>query len=215
VRGAGEAVVADHAVGDEIAGAGGDVVERHGPAEWLDRHDAELRVRLQRHAHDVALAPDRRVGEVEEPQSRLEAATDPDIHHPALAWGSLDDELEAEPSEAEGRAIDELAIGVGDAQNAARARALGIENAGQEPPAPLVRGCRRPRNRLGDGGNAIAGLGPERANRATRARCRGERELVRRDVHVGEVLAGAAERLEVREREPEAMNVTVPAAGPL
>ena len=40
VGGPGVAVVADDAVGDEVAGAGGDVEHRHVEAELLDRDDA-------------------------------------------------------------------------------------------------------------------------------------------------------------------------------
>ena len=76
VRRAGEAVVADDTVGDEVAGPGRDVVEPHRHAERLDGTTRVLRVGLQRHARDRALAGDRRIGRVEEPQPLAQAAAD-------------------------------------------------------------------------------------------------------------------------------------------
>ena len=83
---AGEAVVADHAVGDEVAGAGGDVVQAHRHAKRLDAHHARLCVRLQRDPLDRALAGDRWVGEVEEAQTFAKAAADPDACDAVWAW---------------------------------------------------------------------------------------------------------------------------------
>jgi hypothetical protein len=57
---AGEAVVADHAVGDEVAGTGSDV-EKMTLTDRLDRPHPELRVALQGNALDRALASDRGV----------------------------------------------------------------------------------------------------------------------------------------------------------
>ena len=67
VGGAGEAVVAHHAVRDEVAGAGGDVVEALRDAKGLDRRDPQVGLGLDREAVDVALTRDRRIGRVEEP----------------------------------------------------------------------------------------------------------------------------------------------------
>ena len=69
VGGASEAVVADDAVGDEVPGAGGDVVERELDSERLDRpRHSSLALALDRGARDRALAGDRRVDRVEEAQ---------------------------------------------------------------------------------------------------------------------------------------------------
>src|SRR5688572_10412048 len=68
MAGTGEAVVADDAIGDEVARLGGDVVEPHRHPERFDVHDLELRVRLYRLAFDVHLARDRGIDEVKEAQ---------------------------------------------------------------------------------------------------------------------------------------------------
>ena len=64
--GASKTVVRDDAVGDEVTGSGGDVVERQGTPERLDRRDLEVRERFQHLPLNRSLAGDRGIGEVEE-----------------------------------------------------------------------------------------------------------------------------------------------------
>src|SRR5689334_20937169 len=66
VSGAGEAVVADDTVGDEVAGARSDVVHGHLDAERLNRFDSQPRRTLERLTLDRSLARDRRIDREEE-----------------------------------------------------------------------------------------------------------------------------------------------------
>ena len=66
VGGAGVAVVADHTVGDEVLGPGGDVAHRQLATERLDRGDAQRRLRPHRLTLDVAVAGDGGGGRAEE-----------------------------------------------------------------------------------------------------------------------------------------------------
>ena len=92
VGGAGEAVVADDAVGDEVAGAGRDVVQAHRAAERLDAtHTRASRRVLSAVPSTVALARDRRVGEVEEAQPLAQPAADADAREPVGRRALLDD----------------------------------------------------------------------------------------------------------------------------
>ena len=51
--------------------------------------DAELRIAFDRATFQPELAPDRRVGEVEEPQLLLETAEDADVRHPVVTTAFL------------------------------------------------------------------------------------------------------------------------------
>ncbi len=79
VRRAREAVVAHHAVGDEVPGCGRDVVQLLCPAQGLDRRDAGAGIRLDRRSLDHQPAPDRGIGEMEEAQPLPQSATDADV----------------------------------------------------------------------------------------------------------------------------------------
>src|SRR5262249_9609601 len=73
VRPPGGAVVADHAVRDEVTAAGGDVVQRS-LAELLDDSDPSLDAAVDRVTLEVALAGDRRVGCMKKPEVLGEAS---------------------------------------------------------------------------------------------------------------------------------------------
>ena len=194
MRGTGEAVVADHAVGDEVARAGGDVVERHGPPERLDRDDAELRVALQRSALDrrtcAVIAGSM---SVEEAQPLLEPATDPDGTSGRSRVGLA--RRRSRTRSAEGRtsvrSISSQSV-LAMRRTPRAAAALRIEDAGQESLAASRRlGASRPRDQPRETAATrsrawvrIARIG------AMRARCRGERELIRRDVDMRKVTRG-------------------------
>ena len=81
--------MAHDAVGDEVAGAGRDIEEPHRLPERLDCDHAELRIAFDRATFQPELAPDRRVGEVEEPQLLLETAEDADVRHPVVTTAFL------------------------------------------------------------------------------------------------------------------------------
>src|SRR5437868_6599250 len=66
-----EAVVADHAVGDEITGARRDVIHRHLDPEIVDRDDSKLRLVLDRVAIDGSLPSGCRINGKEEAKMLL------------------------------------------------------------------------------------------------------------------------------------------------
>src|SRR3954462_8973379 len=74
----GEAVVADNAIGDEVAGAGCYVVQAHRLAERLDRNDAQLGIALDGLPMEVQLAGDGRARRVEETELLAESAFETD-----------------------------------------------------------------------------------------------------------------------------------------
>jgi hypothetical protein len=120
VSGAGEAVVAHDPVRDEVAGAGGDVVETP-LGEALDRLNAQLRIGLERSTGDRSLTGDRWIDHVEEPKVLTESATDPDIGHSVGSIRAVERDGEAEMPEAGSRPSDDFWVGIGDSENAARA----------------------------------------------------------------------------------------------
>src|SRR5262245_9356387 len=64
----GVAIVTDHAVSNEILGAGRDVIEPHGAAQRLDRNDSEPGRALHSLPRDISLAGDCRIDVVKETQ---------------------------------------------------------------------------------------------------------------------------------------------------
>ncbi len=138
MAGAGVAVVADHAVGDEILRARRDVVQPHGAAQRFDRNDAQSRLALHSLAGDVALSRNRGIHAVEEsqmlPQS-AEQADDNDGLIDSEATG-LDDELEIQCAQGLADPADDFQVGVGNAQDSAAIAALGIEDTGEKTGAP-------------------------------------------------------------------------------
>ena len=81
VRVPGEAVVADHSVGDEVPGAGGDVPERQLQPECLDADNLEGALMFQCATLDRPFTSDGRVGQVKEPEPGGEAPGQPDRPH--------------------------------------------------------------------------------------------------------------------------------------
>src|SRR6202008_1901086 len=104
--------------GDEFAVACGYVVQRQLHAERLDRDDPRVSVGLQRQTLERALARDRRVGQVEEPQPLLEAAANPDALEVVPLVAPVDHDVEPEAFEAFLGPMDERPVAVGDAQGA-------------------------------------------------------------------------------------------------
>ena len=92
----GEAVVADDAVGDEVARACRDVEHGDVETEWLHAGHAQVSVALDGDALDRAFPPDRRIDEVGEAQVLAETTADPhgldSIRQPRV----FDDGIEAE-----------------------------------------------------------------------------------------------------------------------
>src|SRR5262249_52886689 len=128
----GEAVVAHYAVGDEVAGPGGDVEHRQIQPERLDRYHVQPCVALDRDVVDRALAGDRRIGGVEEPEHLLQPAAQPDVGQvvgPVFAFGGR---AEAERGHGCDGPADDRPVGAGDAQ-AVAVTAFRVENAGEEP----------------------------------------------------------------------------------
>ncbi len=143
-----EAIVADHPVGDEIAGTRGDVEHLHRAAERLDRDDTELRLGLDCDAIDRPFAADGGVDALEQPELLAEPAKQPDVTHPDPVR-PLDRRSEAEPPQARHGATDHLCVPVRNPQ-ALAATSLGVEDPSQKPPGPLVVGCVRPADQLSD-----------------------------------------------------------------
>ncbi len=204
---AGEAVVAHDAVGDEVAGAGGDVVELALAGQRLDRDDTECGIRLQRAALEAALAADRGIDRVHEPQHVARSAAEA---HVAQRMGrrSLDDGVEPESPEAVRRPADHLRIGVGDPDDAVR-RPLRIEDAGEEPGPPSLRRPAGPLDQRADAVRPVARGRPDGLDRLSRAGRLGEGEAVGPDALERQVLLGPVQRLVIDEREAEPVDVSV------
>ena len=150
MRGAGEAVVADDAIGDEVARARRDVVEAHHYAEWADVHDAQFRARLERVARDRPLARDGGVRADEEAHPLGQAAADADVGQTVAARARLDRIVEAETSDTCPDPGQDLGIRIGDPDRVVGARALSVEDARDETLDPGHARQDRPLDELRD-----------------------------------------------------------------
>ena len=138
VRRPGEAVVADHAVGDEVAGAGRDVVHRDLDAEIARSTRHEVASLFIADPSMLPLAGDRRIDRVEEPQPLPETTEEANRDERPVSFVPLDREPEVEAPEA---VVIWSMISwslVEDSQDPAAAAPLGIEDAGQESLVPLL-----------------------------------------------------------------------------
>src|SRR6478735_9474399 len=127
VRGTGEAVVADDAVRDEVAGPGRDVEQLHCPVERLHRYDPQVRVAFHRTAFQPELSADRRIGEVEEPQLLSETAEYSNRGHPVVGPSLFGSIVESELLKTCARPRENDRIAVADPERFPTAGPLGIE----------------------------------------------------------------------------------------
>jgi len=203
---AGEAVVADDAVGDEVAGARRDVIEAQARAERLDRRNGQARVGLHRHVVDDDLAPAGRIEEVKEAQRLAQPAPQAHDAHVLGPAGSLDHAAKAERRHAGVDPADGGLAGVADPDDAAT-RPVGIEDARQKALSPLVaRGQRRAQERLETLALRLAArvdhVNLRRAPWAAIERQQGRVHATR-----VQVAPRALDRLVVSERQPERRHV--------
>ena len=91
----GEAVVADHAIGNEVSGPRRYVEHLHLTLQRLDLGDSQLRVRLDCNALDRAFPSDRRVDVLEETHLLAHPAQEPNVPD-AVGTGALDRDAEAQ-----------------------------------------------------------------------------------------------------------------------
>ncbi len=192
---AGEAVVADDAVGDEVAGAGGDVEQRPVLAERLDRDDADRG--LQVGAGDRAGAAAGGIGGVAEAQGLGGAAAQP-------GDAVLDRAVEVEALEAEHNGVHDRVVRA-DAQDTVLAAARRVEHAREEALRPVVARRDRPLDavavglrvplgaveRLRLGGQTAAHDAPQVAVAVVRGLLRARREPADADQPVADGQPGA------------------------
>ena len=202
VGGAGKAVVADHSVGDEIAGAGGYVVHRHIDPERLHGDHAEARVGLDCVTVDRALARDRGICRVKEAQPLWEA---PEKAHvgDAILPRLLDDRLEAKMLQAAHGPTDDLPIGVGDPQDAPTTGALRVEDTCEKALAPFAAREDWPLDELRDAFDSRLGGGPYRHGLTKLTDSFLKDEFVSRNLDARQVAARPPQRLDVGQGEPE------------
>src|ERR1700733_184493 len=115
MTGTGVAVVADDAVGDEVPGFRGDVVEPH-RLQRLDADDAQTRVALDRQAGDVELAGNRGADRVEEAQVLAQATGQSDDvdRFPVFVGKVCNNKVEVKSSQALANPFDDHRVGVGN-----------------------------------------------------------------------------------------------------
>ena len=183
VRRPSEAVVADHPVGDEVAGPGGDVVHRDVDARAARWRRPRAGIALDGHAVDGALAGDRRVHREEEPQVPAQPADA--AGRTATPFGrrrSSSDVAEPEPIEAAAASSRMISsIGVADAEDAPAVRCPRRRRSRPGTPAPVDRWIVRPRDEPPDRLDAGRRLRADRRDRRAASPTRREGELRRRD----------------------------------
>src|SRR3954453_4443127 len=111
--------------------------------------------------------------------------------------------VEAESSQAEGDPVHEYRVRVADPQDASAVAALGIEDAGQEPLAPVVLDPTRPLDQVANSLDARLRLRPDRCRLLVAMPGRHEDDFVRSDVRVGEEPSRSLQRLDVGQRGRE------------
>ena len=214
VRLAGEAVVADHAVGDEVSRSGGDVEHRDLDPQVLHLHHVQLRAGLDREARQVAFPRDGGVGQLEEPHALGQPAGDPHRPESVGLVVVLDHVGQPQCRHRLARAGDDLVVRVAYPEHATGVRALGVEDAREEALAPGVGGRGRPLDERRHGGVRVLTARPDRRHRAVLG-CRGcEGESRRGDAEPVEVAPAPVQRLLVNQREPEAVDLRAGAARP-
>src|SRR5437763_811523 len=116
VRGAGVAVVAHDAVGDEIARSGSDVEHRQFQTEGFNRNDSQGGIALQRGSLDDSFARNRRRNSMQEPESLSQPAADSDVARDVPPRRRLQHGIKSEPLERDTRFMKDARIRVRDAQ---------------------------------------------------------------------------------------------------
>lgn len=152
--------MADDAVGDEVARAGGDVVHRQLDAQRANRH--HLQLGAPRNGGTVQVPPpgDRRVDPTQEAKERPRPTEQP---HMAIGpTRGFDGEPEAQPAQRPGRPADDLLVAVRDQQLSAHDLAARVHDAGEETGTPGLVRVQRPAHDLADR--------PDRAARFPRRR---------------------------------------------
>jgi hypothetical protein len=131
---AGEAVVADDAVGDEVFGARRDVVEAHGLPEGLDADNAQLRVAFDGLVLQVQLASDCRTEGVKETKMLVKAAFEPNHKHRLVASSirAFKDVPESEAKQATRDPTQNLPICIRKAKDGLTKAARRVENSSQK-----------------------------------------------------------------------------------
>jgi hypothetical protein len=136
MRAPSEAVMADHAVRDEVPGARGDVIHRHLEAEVLDAGHPQVGVALDGDADDRARAPDGRIDETDEAEMLTEATAQTDRLDAAHRPRVLQHRLEPDLSECLPRVTEHRCVCMADAEDVLTPAPLGVEDAGKEPAVP-------------------------------------------------------------------------------
>ncbi len=143
VRAAGEAVMADDAVGDEVARARRDVEQIPNPRQRGDVHDPKIRCCLHRRTDDIEFSCNGRIHRREELMTTRQASDHSNAAYAARARG-LHDVGNAERIHTFFDQSDDVRVFVRYAQDPARAAALCIEHSTEEACEPgLVRRSRR------------------------------------------------------------------------
>ena len=201
--------MADHAVGNEVACAGGDVVEAHRHAERADRGHAQLGGGLEGAALDRALARDRRIGAEEEAHPLGEATAQTNRGHAIAGQRSrLSGIVKAKAAESCLDPRENLRIGVRDSKDVLAARTLGVEDAREEPLHPRQTGQDWPADQIRDALDVALCLRAYRSHRPVIAGSLRERELGRGHAEAREVLPGAVQRLGVSKGKAKSVYCT-------
>src|SRR5207248_11187130 len=116
-----------------------DVVHRHLDADVLDGDNPKPRLVLDRIAVDRALSCCRWVHGVEEPKMLLHSAGHTHSSYTVLAL-RLDNEWQAEATQAQREVLDDLDVLVADPQDSAAIAALCVEDPGKESLDPVETG---------------------------------------------------------------------------
>ena len=199
----GEAVVADHPVGDEVTRPGGDVVHGHFDAQGLDLRHVQLGVALERDTVDRALPGDGDIDGVEEPEHFPEPAAQPKKDEAVPPLGAFGLIGKTERRQRRGRAADDLGIGVGDAEYPLAVAALGVEDPRQEALLPVRRGRLGPGDQVPDRFHRASGGHVYRPHGLPLPMSFGEGALRRHDAEGAQAAAGPAQCLRVHQREAE------------
>src|SRR5580658_7814216 len=191
MTGTGVAVVADDAVGDEVPGFRGDVVEPH-RLQRLDADDAQARVALDRLTGDIELAGDCRTDCVEETQVLAQATGQSDDvdRFPALVVDMFHDEPETKDAQTPANPINYYCVGVGNAQDGLTEASFRVEYPREKTCGPFLRGTRRPGDQAVNRLNAQDGSGPYRMQGPSCARSRLKQESAGRYLEVEQIVTG-------------------------
>ena len=195
----------DDAVGDVVAGAGGDVVERQLHPERLDPDDAEPALATCTARPSIERL--RVIAGSVRWKNRSRCSRPPRTAHvPFRLAGRLDHERNPEPPAGERRPVDDRRVGVADPDAAAAAAvALGVVDPGEEALVPVeVHPTSRPFDRRLDSRDrhAASWLG-SRGSPVNRPCAAANRSSFVSTPSSSRYSCARAQRLEVGQREPE------------